>query len=155
MVTPTIYFSYNHFREPEWIDLTAKQIAKKTNDLHIAVKAATEYSWDNTHFVLADSSGLPALKLQWDDDGNLSVWSARTNCTIGEISAEAWDSCNVENKTPTRLLQDWADNAVKGMARCSECGRWVNAFKHYGYTGSVCLECYDPKKHKQPNTSGD
>ena len=152
MITPTIYFSYNHFREPEWNGLTAKQVAEKATAIRLAVKAATDYSWDNTHFVLEDSSGLPALKLQWDDDGNLSCWSARTNCTVGDISATAW---NNDTTAAIKVLGEWADNAVKGMARCTDCGRWVNAFKRYGYTGSACLECYDPKKHKQPDTSGD
>lgn len=152
MVTPIISFNHNHFTDREWVDQKAADIADIAEKLRVAVKQAIGYWPDNSNFIFEDAYGTPALKLHWEANADLSTWSVRTNCSTGNISAAEWDA---NPKLAIENLKDWAEKAAKGMAVCSTCGKWVNAFKKYSYAGSVCLECFDPKKHKHPDTTGD
>jgi hypothetical protein len=49
MITPFIYYSHNHFRPED--NRSALAIYEESERLRLAVKAATGYSWDSTHFV--------------------------------------------------------------------------------------------------------
>jgi hypothetical protein len=154
MITPFIHFDYQQFAY-DWSELTASKIIEESERLRIAVKQATDYVWDNTHFILETSSGQAGLIIQFasdDEGGIIECWSARTRCSIdclriGEPGTET-------RKKLVESLEEWADQAAKGKAYCCECHKWVDAFKTFGFAGSACVTCYNPKKHLPPDTSG-
>jgi hypothetical protein len=162
MITPFIYYSHNHFRPED--NRSALAIYEESERLRLAVKAATGYSWDSTHFVFQTSGGQPGLFMTFATEEQgvepgekftdcvISCWSARTGCVIGEISLGR--SGTQERKDAIELMQDWAEKAAVGKAFCGVCHKWVDAFKHYDFAGSVCLTCYNPKIHHAPDTSG-
>ena len=154
MVTPFIYFSHTHFSH-EWLKLSAVEVAVEAEKLREELALATDYPWGNTHFVLEASSGQPGLQLQWTNDGahcdgSFGVWSARTNTAVVTVSAAEFD---IDNRlTTAHLLEDWADKAAEGQIRCAECKNWSHTWKHFSYAGSVCLRCFNPKKHLPPDS---
>jgi hypothetical protein len=151
MIIPILSYGHTHFKL-DCRDMNLVAIVAEAENLRKKVMEATNYSREN--FVLEDSNGRPALTLLWssEKDGTLSCWSVRTGLYIGAFKPEAWDEDNRDKLLNT--LDEWCDKANQGMARCSECGQWVNAYKKYSYTGSVCLKCYNPKKHLPPDSSG-
>jgi hypothetical protein len=153
MITPVVSFSHHHFIE--WLALTFKEMAAEAEKVRLALKVAIDYPWDNPQFVLEDSTGKPALTLLFDASspaGTLTCWSVRTGCMIGTFTE---DARKADPKEFVCKIEDWANRASDGQARCAECGHWVIAFKKFDFTGSVCMDCYSPKKHHAPHTSGD
>jgi hypothetical protein len=154
MITPVIHFDHHQFSH-DWKDKTAAEIVEASEKLRIAVKEATDYRWDNEHFVFQATDGRPGLNIQFAADGTggvISCWSSRTQGAIGDLVIG-------EPGTETRAklvetLSEWADQAVQGKALCSDCHKWVDAFKHFDFAGTVCLHCFNPKRHLPPDTSG-
>lgn len=154
MITPYIYFSSQQFSH-DWADLSAVQIVEAAAKLHESLKTAVNYPWDNTHFVLETSSGHAGLNLLFEpgiNAGSIACWSSRTRCVVGDL--DIGEPGTLTRTTLVETLSDWAEKAAQGKALCCECHKWVDAFKHFDYAGSVCMHCFNPKKHCRPDTSG-
>ena len=151
MITPKIHFSYLDTRA--WVGKTHTELSKEMEALRVRVKEASGYPYDNSHFIIDDISGHPALTLLFSNNPDypyLSVWSAINGVCIGEIgSGKKWT--DKDSKT----IEDWVWHVNSGLTRCNECSKWVGHINHYSFAGGVCDDCYNPQKHLPPDTSGD
>jgi len=150
MFTPEIHFDKNHFL-PLPKARKFSSIVKEAMKLQSAVYAATEYFWTgNDHYVIDDGYGKAALKLNINEEV-ISFWNYKTGTAVGDIGKEEWD------KNPAasgRKIEECVGHVSNDEVLCLECGKWVKKWKHYSYAGSVCLKCFNPKKHQRPDTSG-
>ena len=143
---PEIHFDYLHHHG--WKGVTLVDLDDIHNALREKVKDASGYYYDNSHFYIDDLCGHPALTVLFEPTC-ISFWNAKTGRCIGGIL----DTTD----TSLKLIDDMIHNVSDGRDRCSECGVWQpsNEMKSFGYAGVVCKNCYNPKKHLQPDTRGD
>lgn len=145
---PEIHFDY---LEPNrWAGKSFLALYAEMETLRKAVKKASGYGWDNTHFYIDDLFGKPAIQIQfWPT--NLSIWSAQTGTNFGSI--ESLD--NTVSPFVLERLDKVRRGVEKGLTECNVCREWVKHFVRYSFAGAVCSKCFDPEKHKGPDTRGD
>jgi hypothetical protein len=149
MVTPYLHLSAGFLKS---YGQPAKQLANLLDRKWRTIKEATPNDSDDVEkIIVEDSHGRAALKLTFESDGSINLWSARTGSSIGYFDGKVIDQ---KRKEVAQTIVDWADKAGDGMVRCNECGRWVNIYQTYSYTGAVCNDCFNPKKHRAPDSSG-
>jgi hypothetical protein len=126
------------------------ELEAESEKIRIKVKEATGYAWDNSHFMIDDSYGYPALSIMFGGN-SISVWNAKNRRSIGRLAGDEF------TKEHARTLEGWADKVQELLTRCNECKQWVKEgeWKAYSYAGAVCLSCYDSEKHQWPSTMHD
>jgi hypothetical protein len=102
----------------------------------------------DVEFYVAGPSGKPALQILFMECG-IYIYSARTMTTIGSIGDSHFTQENLE------AIESAADFVEQGLTYCSECDDWYVEYKRYSYAGAVCNGCYDPEKHRVPDTRGE
>jgi hypothetical protein len=146
---PEIHFSRSELRH-KWEGQTFTALKEAMNTLRKKVKEATGYFWDNDHYFIDDTYGRPALKIMFQDDC-VSIWSARNDSNFGSLRT----ANGIIDRSIFDSLDVYVDNVAKGLTQCSDCADWVEKFKRYSFAGAVCETCYNPSRHKGPDTRGD
>ena len=143
---PEIHFDYLHHRK--WKGVTLVDLYNIHEALRKKVKDASNYQYDNDNFYIDGLCGKPALEVSFTPD-DICFWNAKTGRYIGSVT----DTTN----TSSKLIDEMICNVSNGMDKCDECGTWQpsNEMKSFSYAGVVCKNCYNPKKHLQPDTRGD
>jgi hypothetical protein len=148
-MTPQIHFDYTEPRN--WIGKTFVQIKNEMENLRIAIKNASGYFWDSQNFFIDDISGKPALRVQfWPD--NISLWNATNGRGIQTIQS---DENGIFTEDDYNKLYTCVVKVANGFTQCASCNDWVKEYKPYSFAGAVCLTCFDPERHKGPDTRGD
>jgi hypothetical protein len=144
--TPEI--SFNYLAHRDWENKTILEIYKASENIRKAIKEATNYFWDNSHFYIRDISGIEVLQIGFYKDC-ISFWNAKTGDGI----------LSINNKTVThkdiKTIDELIENIHENKRLCLECGKWVSEGKRYSFAGFVCQDCYNPETHLPPDTRGD
>ena len=139
---PWIVFQSSCFKDWQRDKLTFKQLYDQTEKLRIAAKKALGYTWDNTHFHVADGWGMVALQIQFDQEG-ISVW---------DVAGRDMPYIEKLDDKTIKFYRNALDKIHEGYMHCNQCGKWVKKGRHYGYCGFACNKCYDPKVHLPPDS---
>jgi hypothetical protein len=88
--------------------------------------------------------GEPQLILQVYPD-SFHMWNYRTGATFGDYT-----------DVPDNLVEI-ADRVYRDQHFCPTCNNWFpkSFMRSYSFAGTVCQNCFDPKKHLPPDTRGD
>lgn len=163
---PEIHFDY---LEPRgWVGKTFSELNDEMEKARIAVKDAINYPYDNSHFVIDDCYGKPALVIGFSCQ-SIHTWNARNGCSVGSfyektgketilsklLSDNLVVADTIVSDEMIKLLDGWVSNVSKGLTMCNECNKWVEKYVSYSYAVSVCMSCYNPERHKMPDTRGD
>ena len=141
---PAIVFDY--MEAESWATKDGIELYKETEKLRKAVKKAAAYSWDSSNFYVQDIGGVFVLQVQFDREGGIHFWLAHNHTDAGHFSPK--------NPLTKKKVKELIENAGKGLTLCSECQKWHRQYVPYGFCGAACGDCYNPKKHRQPD-SGD
>lgn len=147
-VTPVIHFDRN--ATDTWLGKSFVELYEETEALRKAVKKATNFYWDNTHFYITNIFGKPAIQIQfWQN--NISLWNNFNGCGLKTIISKT----GIITSDMINYLNEAVSKVTEGFTQCGKCDEWVNEHKKHSYAGAVCLGCFDPKVHKGPDTRGE
>lgn len=142
---PAIHFNWIEIER--WSEEGLPALYRHTERLRKALKKATDYTWDNSHFYIEDLFGKVVLTVQFHPE-LVSFWIYRTGVSAAMFNAKTLTA---------EALKDLVANASKNLTPCNACGKWIpnDKVKHYSFAGGVCPKCYNPKRHLPPDTRGD
>ena len=145
---PTPEITFDYMEHNEWVGYQFKDIKKQAHKLRVAIKESINYFWSNSHFKIKNIYGKPVISVLFNDN-SIDLWNFVTGDGLFTLSGEYF---TVQHKN---RLSEAINKISKGYRRCNQCGLWVREGKTYSFAGFVCSDCYNPKIHLPPDTSGD
>jgi len=149
-ITPAIHLPYAYFQDVG-INITVKDLHIAAECLWKSLKKVTNHKWDNTHYLINDIAGRPALTILFMET-NIGFWLVHNGCSLPDVSYDLWSN---KREKAVKLIDIYVDKASQGLTLCGKCHRWIGEYHTYSFTGAVCNKCYDPKIHTLPDTRGD
>jgi len=145
---PAIVFNISDLQR-NFVGETFEDIYHQARDLHKALKQATGYTWDNQHWFIENMYGEVSLSL------SLHNSSASLYDTSGAKFVDTLCGGGIFTEAHLEQIKEALYEMANGRTKCNSCKKWANDYKKYSFAGSVCNDCYDPNKHKGPDTRGD
>lgn len=157
---PAILLHKNDFQK--YVNKPMKDLCADLTALRIAVKNAVDYPYGNQHFYIENIYGKATLTIgvytykgsemiQKPDGYEISFW----NYWNGRALSPAIRHINDEPFTQKdyETIQTNLAKVTQGLTQCTVCHEWVDEYQSYSYAGAACDACYEPTKHKQPETT--
>ena len=137
---PAIHLSGSPLGVTRLRELPIKEVTEIMDFMGNALNEAAWYHFDNKQFYVDASCGKVALTISFRGYG-VSLYSYITGAHIGDYPHIPKNIGAICNKV------------VEGFHCCNVCKKWSKDYQPFSFAGSVCLECYDPKKHLPPDAS--
>ena len=148
MLTPELHFGINDVRK--WKGKHPNDVWKILKPMLDGMKRAVDYPYDNTHLYIRDTRGGVVLQVLFVPScDSIEFWNAKTHTALKDGIRDKITKADITYVTDAM----W--HITQGQTMCTVCGEWVDAYKNFSYAGAVCVGCYDPDKHKGPDTSGN
>jgi|WetSurSiteA1Bulk_404760.scaffolds.fasta_scaffold00108_33 hypothetical protein len=135
-----------------WVEKTIPELHEEITKLKDDLCKVCKHLYSvNVKVLITGIYGRPCIQVGVYNNA-ISFWNYTTGAAITSFSSEEWDS---DREGYIERVKSWVKYIDEGLNFCQVCGYWKKDHHQFGFAGSACDMCYDPKIHLPPDTSGD